>query len=208
MRYTGEFILFYDTKSKYGFLSNFYPLASPLKVDGELWLTTEHYFQAMKFRGNNASPRHIEYSNLIKLADSPAKVKMLGSQRKNLRFGKSWVLNKKIDRRIVNDLVDKYSDLKIRPDWDKVKIQVMTKVLIEKFSLPGLKDKLISVPDNAILVEHTSRDSVWADGGDGGTGTRGKNYLGKILTALSYVLKYRNCDKMPPEMKKKIRVKE
>lgn len=84
----------------------------------------------------------------------------------------------------------------------------MTKVLIAKFSLPGLKDKLTSIPDDAVLVEHTSRDSIWADGGDGGTGTHGKNYLGKILTALSHVLKYGNCDKMSSEMKKKIRVKD
>lgn len=49
----------------------------------------------MKFRGSDATPRMIEYSNIIKEADSPMKTKMLGSQKKNLSFGKKWKINKK-----------------------------------------------------------------------------------------------------------------
>ena len=62
---------------------------------------------------------------------------------------------------------------------------------------------LLGIPDNALMVEHTTRDTVWADGG---TGERGTNYLGKILTVLHHVLKYKNCDKMSKELRKKVRI--
>lgn len=40
-------IQFYSAKAPYGFLSNFF--AAPIKVDGDVWPTTEHFFQAQKF---------------------------------------------------------------------------------------------------------------------------------------------------------------
>jgi len=43
----------------YIWCSNFYD--SPITIDGELWPTTEHYFQAMKFRGPISSPKSIEF---------------------------------------------------------------------------------------------------------------------------------------------------
>lgn len=203
-----KFQLFYDPKEPYGFCSNFFPMNKPLRIRGEDWETTEHYFQAMKFRGKNASKRSLEYSNLIRKADSPMKVKLLGSQKKNLHFGKKWVLNKKTDKRLVNDLVEEYKDLSIREDWEKVKIQVMVTALLEKFKDPILKRKLTNLPPNTLLVEHTNRDSVWADGGDGGTEEIGRNYLGKILTAISYVLRDGSCQKMSEELREKVLIRK
>ncbi|USH04593.1 NADAR family protein [Grimontia kaedaensis] len=40
-------IRFYEPDEPYGFLSNFYP--APIKVDGECWATTEHFYHAQKF---------------------------------------------------------------------------------------------------------------------------------------------------------------
>jgi predicted NAD-dependent protein-ADP-ribosyltransferase YbiA (DUF1768 family) len=203
-------IEFYDPKKPYGWGSNFYPIKN-LVIDGERWLTTESYFQAMKFRGPSATPRSIQYSNLIKDADGPAKVAMLGRQKKNLRFGKTWVLNKAKDRRIVNDLIDEYSsnvdtslNVSIRKDWRTASVRAMMTALIDKFTQnPELLKAITNIPDNSYLVEHTSRDSIWGDGGDGS----GSNYLGKILTALSIVLKYGSCKGISRKLKSMLVIK-
>ena len=70
-----------------------------------------------------------------------------------------------------------------RPDWEKVKDNVMFECLKVKFAKenhPELHEILLST-GNAFLVEHTRNDIYWADGGDGGTGEKGKNMLGKLL---------------------------
>lgn len=200
-------ILFYETKGTYGPFSNFYKLKKGLDIGGEHFNDTEHYYQVMKFRSPDATPRMLEYANLILKADSPMKAKMLGHQKKNLRFGKKWKLNKRTDDRLVNDLVDEYSDVKMRPDWYIAGLAVMLNGLYHKFTqYPELYDLITNLPDNSYLVEHTMRDKIWADGGDGGTGKVGQNRLGKLLTALSFVLKYGSCDKMLPELQKKLKI--
>ncbi len=205
----GEIIYqsFFKTDKPYGWGSNFYKLERGLRVDGERWNDSEAYFQAMKFRGPRASVRSLEYSKLILKSDSPMKSKALGTQKKMTRFFAKLLLNKKSDRRLVNDLIDEYGDVKIRGDWEGVKIEVMTNALIYKFmQYPRLRAELKSIPDNMILVEHSNRDRVWGDGGDGGTGEKGTNYLGKILTALAWVLKYGSCEEMPSGLKKKLKI--
>ncbi|MEN9207253.1 MAG: NADAR family protein [Gloeomargarita sp. GMQP_bins_44] len=42
-------IYFYRVEEPYGFLSNFSP--HPIVLDGQLWPTVEHYYQAQKFVG-------------------------------------------------------------------------------------------------------------------------------------------------------------
>lgn len=44
-----ETINFYLVGDEYGVFSNFAPY--PVEIDGKLWPTTEHYFQAQKFAG-------------------------------------------------------------------------------------------------------------------------------------------------------------
>ncbi len=65
----------------------------------------------------------------------------------------------------------------LRPDWEAVKIQVMREAVFAKFSQnEELKTLLLGTGD-AELIEHTTRDHFWGDGGDGS----GKNMLGRIL---------------------------
>jgi ribA/ribD-fused uncharacterized protein len=65
----------------------------------------------------------------------------------------------------------------LRKDWEEIKDCVMRLAVYEKFTQHAdLKSILLSTGD-AELVEHTSNDSYWGDGGDGS----GKNMLGKIL---------------------------
>lgn len=65
-----------------------------------------------------------------------------------------------------------------RRDWDTVKLDVMYKALLAKFTeYERLRQLLLSTGDRK-LVEHTFNDSFWGDGG--GTGS-GLNHLGKLL---------------------------
>lgn len=68
-------------------------------------------------------------------------------------------------------------EIPIRPDWEDIKESIMKQGLIAKFTQhPDLKKKLLDTGDSE-LIEHTSKDFYWADGGDGS----GKNRLGYLL---------------------------
>jgi len=135
-------IRFYRSGDEYGIFSNFarYPVA----LDGKLWPTTEHYFQAQKFIGTED-----EYAEQIRNAPSPGDAARMGRDRSH----------------------------KLREDWEQVKDGIMLMAVKAKFiQHEDLRAALLATGD-AILVEHTTNDSYWADGGDGS----GKNMLGKIL---------------------------
>lgn len=66
-------ILFYSTKEEpYGCFSNF--SAHPFELDGALWPTSEHYFQAQKFAGTE----HVE---VVRLAPTPMQAANMGRER-------------------------------------------------------------------------------------------------------------------------------
>jgi N-glycosidase YbiA len=65
----------------------------------------------------------------------------------------------------------------LRRDWESVKVSVMTEAVLAKFTQhQDLRNLLLGTGD-ALLVEHTSNDDYWGDGGDGS----GKNMLGRVL---------------------------
>ena len=69
---------------------------------------------------------------------------------------------------------------RLRPDWEKVKDAVMREAVLAKFSQnTDLRAILLGTGD-ALLIEHTERDSYWGDGGDGS----GRNRLGEILMSV------------------------
>lgn len=136
-------IEFYRTRDTYGFFSNF--SHHPIALDGKVWPTTEHYFQAKKFAGT-------EHEEAVRLAKTPMVAAQMGRSRKR----------------------------PLRPDWESVKDSIMYEAVLAKFTQhEDLKDALIATGD-AILVEHTTNDSYWGDGGDGS----GKNRLGETLMAV------------------------
>lgn len=66
---------------------------------------------------------------------------------------------------------------KLRRDWESVKVGVMRRAVLAKFTQhEELRELLLSTGD-AKIVEHTEDDDYWGDGGDGS----GKNMLGRIL---------------------------
>lgn len=68
----------------------------------------------------------------------------------------------------------------LRKDWEAVKEQVMMKALRAKFTQHASARNTLLGTGNARLVEHTNKDSYWADGGNGS----GKNRLGELLMQL------------------------
>ena len=67
-----------------------------------------------------------------------------------------------------------------RPDWQKVKIDVMRKVLAAKFRQDEDLRKSLCKTGTAQLVEASPKDAFWGYGPDG----KGKNMLGKLLMEL------------------------
>jgi N-glycosidase YbiA len=65
-------ILFYRVNEPYGGFSNFSP--HPFKLNGRIWPTSEHYFQAQKFIGT-------EHEELVRQAASPMIAARMGRSR-------------------------------------------------------------------------------------------------------------------------------
>lgn len=65
----------------------------------------------------------------------------------------------------------------LREDWDQVREAVMLTALRAKFAQNADLARRLLETGRAELVEHTSNDSYWADGGDGS----GLNRLGVLL---------------------------
>ncbi|WP_246314278.1 NADAR family protein [Paenibacillus foliorum] len=65
----------------------------------------------------------------------------------------------------------------LRKDWEDCKVQIMREALIAKVEQhPRIKSILLSTGD-CTIVEHTTNDAYWGDGGNG----QGQNMLGKLL---------------------------
>ena len=142
-----EDIKFYSQHGNYGEFSNFYPAV--VKLKGQVWATSEHYFQAQKFAGT-------KYETQIRKAKGPGQAAKEGRDRSK----------------------------PLRRDWESVKDSIMYDCVLDKFSRhPRLKELLLST-GYAKLIEHTSNDSYWGDGGNGS----GKNMLGIILMRVRKVL--------------------
>jgi len=66
---------------------------------------------------------------------------------------------------------------RIKDDWEQIKVEVMTQAVRAKFTQHADLRAMLLGTGEATLVEHTSNDAYWGDGGDGS----GKNMLGQIL---------------------------
>lgn len=68
-----DVIRFYLVNEAYGCFSNF--ASHPIKLDGQTWPTSEHYFQAQKFAGTS-------HAEEIRLTVSPMVAARMGRDRK------------------------------------------------------------------------------------------------------------------------------
>jgi ribA/ribD-fused uncharacterized protein len=74
---------------------------------------------------------------------------------------------------------------KLRANWELIKEDVMRQALKAKFTQHDALRNLLINTGEAKLIEHTSNDIYWGDGGDG----KGKNMLGQLLMELREELK-------------------
>ena len=77
--------------------------------------------------------------------------------------------------------------VKLRPDWEEVKIQVMTDLIRNKFQCPGLKQKLLDTGYANIEEGNNHGDRFW-----GTVKGQGRNELGKILMKVRDELRNEN----------------
>lgn len=156
-------ILYYRRdRTLYRFLSHFYP--SSIEIDGERWMTVEHYYQAQK--------SHDElYKDAIRSAKSAEYAKQLAADPGMPRniSKRSWFLQHACEP---------------RPDWNDVKLDVMRRGDLAKFSQHEVLLKLLLATGDAELVEDSESEPFWGLGSDG----QGFNWAGRILMEVRSVL--------------------
>lgn len=68
----------------------------------------------------------------------------------------------------------------LRKNWEDIKDSIMYEAIKAKFDSNLILKNILLSTGNCQLIEHTSNDRYWADGGDG----MGQNKLGKLLMKL------------------------
>ena len=97
-------IKFYSTLDEFGEFSNF--AYFPIKLDGKLWHTTEHYFQAQKFIDQ-------AYQEKIRKATSPMMAARLGRDRKQ-KLRTDWeAVKNNVMKKALMAKFSQHDDLKI-----------------------------------------------------------------------------------------------
>lgn len=87
--------------------------------------------------------------------------------------------------------------VQLRPDWENVKIDVMTQLLRRKFTCyPDLGEKLLATGDLPIVEINWWNDTFW-----GVCGGRGENNLGKLLMAIREELRTKQEQSKPAASK-------
>lgn len=169
-------ILFYSTKDRYGFFSNF--SRHPITLDGTVWPTTEHYFQAMKFW-----PHRPDLVSMVQQAESPSEAADLGRDKgKPLRadwdnqpIPEMWKRIPYTQPVYVRDGVQR--DKRQEPIFARTKDVVMFVAVYTKFTqYTDLKQHLLDT-DREKIVEDAKKDSYWGWGAN----QKGENKLGRIL---------------------------
>lgn len=165
------------------------------------YATSEHAYQALKYltlsdRFEQGSPlhlSHIRYANVIGGAKTPNRAYLLAM----LKEKKAGGLNTSggadvsfIRSRDQEEMVRAY-DAGVRAAGSRLSVEerlgIMEKVLYAKFvnNLDLRAQKYLLSTGDRELVEHTTRDSLWGDGGDGS----GANLLGKTLMKIRAALR-------------------
>lgn len=144
-----DVVKFYNMGEPYYEFTNFY--GSPIKLDGKVWPTTEHYFQAQKFNDpaiqeeirNKTSPRAVfDTANAL---SNKAKIRS------------DWHT--------------------IQRDGFAFKDHVMLKAIRAKFTQHANLTQLLLDTKLATIEEASPHDAYWGTGANG----LGKNMLGKTL---------------------------
>ncbi len=100
---TANAIRFYRVEDHYGCFSNF--SAHPIALDGHTWPTSEHYFQAQKFREPELQAR-------VRAAATPGTAARIGRSRQ-LPLRKDWEsIKDDVMRRAVRAKLQQHADVR------------------------------------------------------------------------------------------------
>lgn len=148
-------------RGRWCFLSNFHPCK--ITYQGITYPSVEHYYVAMKVKNDQQiNGRYVTAADCrewIAKLDSPGLAKKIGQT------------------------------LKVRSDWDLVKISTMEWGVREKFSDINLREQLLQTGDEEIIEGNTWHDSFWGQCSCPKCGGKGENYLGKILMKIRNEIK-------------------
>lgn len=168
-------VQFYNPKAEFGYLSNYYDLNEnkmKLVLNNLNWKSTEHFYQAMKFTD-------AKYQETVRKARTPNMARVLASQKVDNHTTWKWKQN--LTSCIQESLAN---GVKIRPDWEEIKDDIMYTCVYEKFKQNEyLGDLLVNTRD-CLIQENSPRDSYWGIGKD----RKGLNRLGIILMKVRKVL--------------------
>ena len=143
-------ILYFERdRDAFRFLSHFHPAA--IELDGFVWPSAEHAYQSHKSLDR-------DYVQAIREAESPGKAKRLASYPAK----RSWFIQ---------------HDKKPRPDWNDVKLDIMRRIDLAKFTQNDDLRELLLATGDAQLVEDSQSEPFWGIGKDG----KGSNWAGRVL---------------------------
>lgn len=147
-----DIIYFYEKQDGYYEFSNFY--LCEFTYNGIVYKSSEHAFQTAKFLHDKSSPQDIEYSKVIRNANTPNISRILGLQK--ISGGYQW-------RTQLNPFIKKSIEegAKIRDDWDNIKVELMQDILLQKFSQNEHCKQLLIMTGNKMLIENSPRDPFW-----------------------------------------------
>lgn len=159
-----EEIKFYKKGQPYYEFSNYFPC--DIIIDDIQWKSTEHYYQAMKYPS--------EYADIIRMANTPNKARILANRKKLRGWETKWKIYK--NGKLLTNIIEEYKDIQPFPDYEERRIDVMKKALQAKFAIPVFR-RLLQSTENKLIIEDSPNDTFWGIGQNG----TGQNNLGKLI---------------------------
>lgn len=146
---------------RWSFLSNFYPCK--IVHQGITYPSTEHFYVSQKVNDdqviNGQFYPKADVRELVARVSTPGQVK---------RFGRT---------------------LKLRKDWDDIKLEVMEWCLREKFKDEKLKEMLLQTGDEELIEGNYWHDNFFGSCSCEKCGNKGENNLGKLLMKIRNEIK-------------------
>lgn len=157
--------------------SNCFEPPCPITIDGQIYASTEHYYQSRKFH----DAASIDY---ICSRDRPISAKF--AARKVAKKAKKQRLNQNL--RELPELYQGQSapiDMIPPQTWDEIKESIMFQATFAKYRQHQELRQLLLSTDDRPIVEPNRNDEYWGCGRDG---TSGQNRLRHVLMQVRSVL--------------------
>ncbi len=151
------------------FLSNFYPVS--VKLNGKLYRTVEHAYQAAKFFSFDWNTLQQEVKDEINEV-----LKNRGNESQII-YNSDLFIYEKItagDAKIIAEILRKYGC--VDEGWEDKRVKIMIDLLLQKFKIPEILLKLEDTGEKELIEGNTWNDTLW-----GVSNGKGRNFLGTIL---------------------------